>query len=106
MTPRRSLKGQLYLRSNTEKRNLILERTSLCEKSNFYFKFCKEGYTLLHLDHIPAIDEDQKNVDFLPLLKRALDAGYQSVMIDGSRLPLAQNIAVTQQAAELAAKYL
>ena len=42
-----------------------------------YFKFCKEGYTLLHLDHIPAIDEDQKNVDFLPLLKRALDAGYR-----------------------------
>ena len=70
-----------------------------------YFRFCKEGYTLLHLDHIPAIDEDQKNVDFLPLLKRALEAGYQSVMIDGSRLPLAQNIAVTQQAAELAAKY-
>ena len=60
-----------------------------------YFRFCKEGYTLLH----------QKNVDFLPLLKRALEAGYQSVMIDGSRLPLAQNIAVTQQAAELAAKY-
>ena len=27
-----------------------------------YFRFCKEGYTLLHLDHIPAIDEDQKNV--------------------------------------------
>ena len=70
-----------------------------------YFRFCKEGYTLLHLDHIPAIDEDQKNVDFLPLLKRALEAGYQSVMIDGSRLPLAQNIAVTRQAAELAAKY-
>ena len=70
-----------------------------------YFRFCKEGYTLLHLDHIPAIDEDQKNVDFLPLLKCALEAGYQSVMIDGSRLPLAQNIAVTRQAAELAAKY-
>lgn len=68
-----------------------------------YFRFCKEGYTLLHLDHIPAIDEDQKNVDFLPLLKRALEAGYQSVMIDGSRLPLAQNIAVTRQAAELGA---
>ena len=68
-----------------------------------YFKFCKEGYTLLHLDHIPAIDEDQKNVDFLPLLKRALDAGYQSVMIDGSRLPLAKIFAVNLQGAELAA---
>lgn len=70
-----------------------------------YFKFCKEGYTLLHLDHVPAIDEDQKAVDFLPLLKRALDVGYQSVMIDGSRLPLAENIAVTNQAAQLAGSY-
>lgn len=70
-----------------------------------YFKFCKEGYTLLHLDHVPAIDEDGKAVDFLPLLQRALDAGYQSVMIDGSRLPLAENIAVTRQAAQLAGSY-
>lgn len=70
-----------------------------------YFKFRKEGYTLLHLDHVPAIDEDQKTVDFLPLLKRALDAGYQSVMVDGSRLPLQENIAVTQQASKLAAQY-
>ena len=70
-----------------------------------YFKFCKEGYTLLHLDHVPAIDEDGKAVDFLPLLQRALDTGYQSVMIDGSRLPLAENIAVTRQAAQLAGSY-
>lgn len=70
-----------------------------------YFKFAKEGYTLLHLDHVPAIDEDQKLVDFLPLLQRALDAGYQSIMVDGSRLPLDENIAVTAKAAEIAAKY-
>lgn len=70
-----------------------------------YVKFCKEGYTLLHLDHVPAIDEDGKAVDFLPLLQRALDAGYQSVMIDGSRLPLAENIAVTRQAVQLAGSY-
>ncbi len=70
-----------------------------------YFKFAKEGYTLLHLDHVPAIDEDNKIVDFLPLLQRALDAGYQSLMVDGSRLPLAGNIEVTREAAELAAKY-
>lgn len=70
-----------------------------------YFRFCKEGYTLLHLDHVPAIDEDGQKVEFLPLLKRALDAGYQSVMVDGSRLPLEENIAVTKQAAELACGY-
>ena len=70
-----------------------------------YFKFARPGYTLLHLDHVPAIDEDQKIVDYLPLLKRALDAGYQSVMVDGSRLPLADNIAATLKASELAAEY-
>lgn len=70
-----------------------------------YFKHCKEGYTLLHLDHVPAIDEDNKIVDFLPLLERALKAGYQSIMVDGSRLPLEENIAVTAQAAALAASY-
>lgn len=70
-----------------------------------YFKFCKEGYTLLHLDHVPAIDEDNQLVDFLPLLQRALDAGYQSLMVDGSRLPLQENIDVTAKAAALAAKY-
>lgn len=70
-----------------------------------YFKHCKEGYTLLHLDHVPAIDEDNKTVDFLPLLERALKAGYQSIMVDGSRLPLEENIAVTAQAAALAANY-
>lgn len=70
-----------------------------------YFRHCKEGYTLLHLDHVPAIDEDQLPVEYLPLLKRALDAGYQSVMVDGSRLPLDENIAVTHAAAELAKTY-
>lgn len=70
-----------------------------------YHKFAREGYTLLHLDHVPAIDEDNQSVDFLPLLKRALDAGYQSLMVDGSRLPLSENIAVTAQAAKLAAEY-
>ena len=73
-----------------------------------YFKFAKEGYTLLHLDHVPAIDEDNKKVDFLPLLKRALDAGYQSIMVDGSRLPLNENIAVSASAAkgEIASRQL
>lgn len=70
-----------------------------------YAVYCKPGYTLLHLDHVPAIDEDQNAVDVLPLIQRALDAGYQSVMVDGSRLPLRDNIAVTAQTAALAAQY-
>jgi len=81
------------------------ESKSLEAVAEAYFPCAKEGYTLLHLDHVPAVDEDQKQVDFLPILKRALEAGYQSVMVDGSRLPLAENIAVTQKAASLAAPY-
>lgn len=67
-----------------------------------YARWHREGYTLLHLDHIPVIDEDDLRVDYLPLIARALAAGYQSVMIDGSRLPLEENIAVTREVAALA----
>ena len=45
----------------------------------------------IHLDH---------GSDF-ELCKAALDAGYTSIMIDGSKLPLEENIAVTKQVAEL-----
>ena len=62
----------------------------------------KNANTLLHLDHIPVIDEDFLRVDYLALVNRAIDAGYQSVMIDGSRLPLEENIAVTAEVAGLA----
>jgi ketose-bisphosphate aldolase len=61
-----------------------------------------ERFTRLHLDHVPVIDEDQKKVDFLDILRRAVDAGYESVMVDGSRLPLEENIRVTREAVELA----
>lgn len=70
-----------------------------------YFKYKKDGYTLLHLDHVPAIDEDFKKVDYMDIIKRALDSGYQSVMVDGSRLPLDENIATTLEVATLAKTY-
>ncbi|MEJ2266801.1 MAG: class II fructose-bisphosphate aldolase [Anaerolineales bacterium] len=56
----------------------------------------------LHLDHVPVIDEDGQRVDYLSVIQLALDLGYHSVMVDGSRLPLDENIAATRQAAELA----
>jgi ketose-bisphosphate aldolase len=56
----------------------------------------------LHLDHIPVIDEDHRQVDYLPLIRRAIAAGYQSVMVDGSRLELEANIHATREVAELA----
>jgi fructose-bisphosphate aldolase class II len=59
-------------------------------------------FTGLHLDHVPVIDEDNEEVDFEEVIRRAIDAGYGSVMIDGSRLPLSRNIACTWKIAELA----
>ena len=73
-----------------------LERTA-----EEYGKYAN-AHTLLHLDHIPVIDEDFKRVDYAALVKRALAAGFQSVMIDGSRLPLTENIAVTGEVAGMA----
>jgi fructose-bisphosphate aldolase class II len=67
-----------------------------------YEKYKNEAHTLLHLDHIPVIDEDLKRVDAVSYIKRAISAGYQSVMIDASRLDLAGNIAATREAADLA----
>jgi ketose-bisphosphate aldolase len=70
-----------------------------------YRKFEKPGHTLLGLDHVPVIDEDLKRVDYLPIIRRAIDAGYQSVMVDGSRLDLAANIAATAETADLVHGY-
>jgi ketose-bisphosphate aldolase len=66
-----------------------------------YRKYEKPGLTHLGLDHIPVIDEEQKTVDYLPIIRRALDAGYESVMIDGSRLDPESNIAATKKVALL-----
>ncbi|SBV98932.1 D-tagatose-1,6-bisphosphate aldolase subunit KbaY [uncultured Alphaproteobacteria bacterium] len=49
----------------------------------------------LHLDHATDIDQ----------VKRALDHGFTSVMFDGSTLPLDDNIRITRQVVELAARY-
>jgi ketose-bisphosphate aldolase len=61
-----------------------------------------QRFTRLHLDHVPVIDEDNRRVDWRAIIAEAIALGYQSVMVDGSRLPLAENIAVTREAAEMA----
>jgi len=61
-----------------------------------------DRYTRLHLDHVPVLDEDGARVDYLPVIREALALGYQSVMIDGSRLSLEANIAATREVVELA----
>jgi fructose/tagatose bisphosphate aldolase len=44
-------------------------------------------------------------VDYLPIIRRAIDSGFQSVMIDGSRLNDEENISATAIVAELAHKH-
>jgi len=67
-----------------------------------FAKWGKPDYVRLHLDHVPVIDEDNLRVDYLPVFKEALAQGYESVMIDGSRLPLEENIRATRSVVELA----
>ena len=81
------------------------ESRSLEAVAEEYFRWKDDRHTLLHLDHVPVIDEDNVTLDYLPILKRALEAGYQSVMIDGSRLSLEENIGHTRLVAELAGKW-
>ena len=69
-----------------------------------YHKYATAENTRLHLDHVPVIDEDGKRIDFMEILKQGIDAGFESIMVDGSRLPLEENIEVTAQASELAHK--
>jgi ketose-bisphosphate aldolase len=56
----------------------------------------------LHLDHVPVIDEDEKGVDFIAIIEEAIALGYDSVMVDGSRLSLDANIAAAKEVADRA----
>ncbi len=67
-----------------------------------YARFAQPNFVRLHLDHVPVIDEDNQRVDFMPVFEQALSLGYGSVMIDGSRLPLNENIGATRQVVEAA----
>jgi len=67
-----------------------------------YERVKDERFVRLHLDHAPVIDEDGQRVNFRAIIEQAIELGYDSVQIDGSRLPLEENIAATKQMAELA----
>jgi fructose-bisphosphate aldolase, class II len=69
-----------------------------------YKKWADNDFMRLHLDHVPVIDEDQKEVDYIPIVETAIKLGYQSVMVDGSRLSLEANIEATKKVAALAHK--
>ena len=67
-----------------------------------YQRVKDERFTRLHLDHVPVIDEDNLRVDFEAEIREAIELGYQSVMVDGSRLPLEENIQATRKITAIA----
>jgi ketose-bisphosphate aldolase len=69
-----------------------------------YQRLKDERHTRLHLDHIPVVDEDGLEVDFQSVLAEAIDMGYDSVMVDGSRVDLEKNIHATRKIIEMAGR--
>ena len=67
-----------------------------------YRKVEEPAHVRTHLDHIPVVDENGLAVDYRPFFERAIGLGFDSLMIDGSNLPLEENIRVTQEIAALA----
>lgn len=65
-------------------------------------KWKKADHMRIHLDHVPVIDEDGKRVDYRAVISEAISLGYQSVMVDASRLSLEENIRVTREVSDLA----
>jgi len=74
------------------------------EVAKEFFRWQVPDHVRLHLDHIPVIDEDGQRVDYLEIIQQAIGFGFHSVMVDGSRLPLDENIAATRQVADSARK--
>ncbi len=67
-----------------------------------FARWGKLDHVRLHLDHIPVLDEDNLRVDYLPIIREAIQLGYESVMVDGSRLSLEENIRAVRPVVELA----
>ncbi len=75
---------------------------SLSAVQREYKKHEDKAYARLHLDHVPVIDEDGDLLDWEKMIQEALTLGFDSVMIDGSRLGLEENIEVTKKVVEMA----
>ena len=58
-------------------------------------------FVTLHLDHIPVV-EDGVPIDYESIIGEAISLGFGSVMIDGSMLPLEENIDVIRKIVEMA----
>jgi ketose-bisphosphate aldolase len=72
---------------------------SLAAVAEQFHRWADRSHVRLHLDHVPVIDEDQIHVDYMPIFREAVSLGYESLMVDGSRLSLDENIRVTAEVA-------
>jgi ketose-bisphosphate aldolase len=73
---------------------------SLAAVAEEFSRWANRDHVRLHLDHVPVIDEDHVRVDYMPIFREAVSLGYESLMVDGSRLALDENIRVTAEVAE------
>ena len=78
------------------------EARSLQAVRDAYREHADDRHTRLHLDHMPVIDEDGADVDYRGGIEEALALGYESVMVDASRLGFEANIAATRGIVEMA----
>jgi len=78
------------------------EAHSLKAVCDEYQRVKDERFTRLHLDHVPVIDEDNLRVDYESVIGEAIRLGYGSVMVDGSRLSLEDNMAATRRITQIA----
>jgi ketose-bisphosphate aldolase len=75
------------------------EAKSLAAVAEEFGKWADRAHVRLHLDHVPVIDEDHAPVDYMPVFREAVALGYESLMVDGSRLSLEENIRATAEVA-------
>lgn len=101
------------IRAVVDQDSFALVETALLEWTKFearsaaavleeFQRYQDPNHVRLHLDHVPVIDEDGRRVNYLAVIAEAIALGYQSVMVDGSRLDLEGNIAATRMVAEMA----
>ena len=77
------------------------ESKSLKAVRDEFEKYDNPKNVRLHLDHVPVIDEDHLEVDYVSIIEEAIALGYKSVMVDGSRLSLDENIEATKKVADI-----
>jgi fructose-bisphosphate aldolase class II len=78
------------------------ESRSMAAVYEEFHRYADPEHVRLHLDHIPVVDELGQRVDAAAIIREAVELGFDSVMVDGSRLELQENIRETRRIVDLA----